>query len=77
VKRSGKRATAGRFQSAIRPFFRQKSGLFDYVWFSHGVAVPYELYDNTLVLLDDPTFTCHAGYEAIHVRRHSKVIGFI
>jgi hypothetical protein len=62
---------------AVRPVFHQKSGCLEYVWFSNGVAVPTVLYDNSVGLLDDLTFTCHASCEAIHIRRHGKVIGLI
>jgi hypothetical protein len=62
---------------AVRPIFHQKSGLLEYVWFSDGVAVPTVLFDNSVGRLVDLTFTIHAGCEAIHVRRHGKVIGLI
>jgi hypothetical protein len=61
----------------IRPVFRQQSGLLDFVWFNSGAAVPSVLYDNTVGLLNNLTFTCHAGCEAIHARRNRKVIGLI
>jgi hypothetical protein len=67
-------STRGR---AVRPVFRQKSGLLQFVWFSHGATVPAVLYDNSVGLLHDLTFSCHAGCQAIHVRRDGKVIGLI
>jgi hypothetical protein len=62
---------------AVRPVFHQHSGLLDFVWFNSGAAVPSVLYDNTVGHLNNLTFTCHAGCEAIHVHRNKKIIGLI
>jgi hypothetical protein len=62
---------------AVRPVLRQKSGLLEFIWFSHGVAVPAVLWDNSMRLMTDVTFTIHTGSAAIHIRRQNKVIGLI
>jgi hypothetical protein len=66
--------TRGRY---VRPVFHQRSGLLDFIWFNSGAAVPAVLYHNSVGLLTDVTFTCHAGCAAIHVHRNDQVIGLI
>jgi hypothetical protein len=67
-------ATRGR---PVRPVFYQKSGPFEFIWFSHGRAVPANLFDQSVGLLEALSYTWHKGQSAIHVRRHDQVIGLI
>jgi len=62
----------------VRPIFYQKSGPLEYIWFNHRAAVPAVLYDNTVALLKEVTFTWH-GHErgAIHVHKLGRQIGLI
>jgi hypothetical protein len=59
----------------VRPVFYHRVGLLDYVWFSHGAAVPAILYDHTVRLLDSVRFTWHRDSSAIHLRRAGEVVG--
>ena len=45
----------------VRPVFYHRVGLLDYVWFSHGAAVPAILYDHTVRRLDSVRFTMAQG----------------
>jgi hypothetical protein len=49
----------------VRPVFYHRVGLLEYVWFSHGAAVPAILYDHTVRLLDSVRFTWHGDSSAI------------
>jgi len=49
--------------------------LLDYVWFSHGAAVPAILYDHTVRRLDSVRFTWHRDSSAIHLRQVGEVVG--
>jgi len=55
--------------------FYHRVGLLDYVWFSHGAAVPAILYDHTVRRLDSVRFTRHRDSSAIHLRQAGKVVG--
>jgi hypothetical protein len=59
----------------VRPVFYHRVGLLDYVWFSHGAAVPAILYDHTVRLLDSVRFTRHRDSSAIHLRQAGEVVG--
>ena len=60
----------------IRPLFYHQSNLLEYVWYSHGAAVPAVLYDYSIRLLRRPvTFTIHCGHEAIHVHQGGEMMG--
>lgn len=61
----------------VRPVFCQRSGPFEFIWFSHGQPVPAVLWDNSVAVLKGLRFTWHKGHRAIHVRRKDEVIGFI
>lgn len=61
----------------VRPVFCQRSGPFEFIWFSHGQAVPAVLWDHSLGLLEDLRFTRHKGHVAIHVHRNGQFIGFV
>lgn len=61
----------------VRPAFYQRSGPLEIVWFNHGAPVPAILFDNSVGLLRDVTFTCHQDVKAIHVRRGEQVIGLV
>jgi hypothetical protein len=62
----------------IRPLFYHQSNLLEYVWYSHGAAVPAVLYDYSIRLLRRPvTFTVHGGHEAIHVHQGGEPIGLV
>lgn len=62
---------------AVRPVFCQRSGPFEFIWFTHGKALPAVLWDHSAGLLDGLRFTWHKGHGAIHVHRNGEVIGFI
>jgi hypothetical protein len=49
--------------------------LLDYVWFSHGAAVPAILYDHIVRPLDSVRFTWHKDSAAIHLRQAGEVVG--
>jgi len=59
----------------MRPAFYHRVGLLDYVWFSHGAAVPAILYDHTVRRLDSVRFTWHRDSAAIHLRQAGEVVG--
>jgi hypothetical protein len=59
----------------VRPVFYHRTGLLDYVWFSHGAAVPAILYDHTVRPLDSVSFTWHRDSSAIHLRQAGEVVG--
>ena len=59
----------------VRPVFYHRTGLLDYVWFSHGAAVPAILYDHTVRRLDSVRFTWHRDSSAIHLRQAGEVVG--
>jgi hypothetical protein len=59
----------------VRPAFYHCTGLLDYVWFSHGAAVPAILYDHTVRLLESVRFTRHRDSSAIHLRQAGEVVG--
>ena len=59
----------------VRPVFYHRVGLLDYVWFSHGAAVPAILYDHTVRRLDSVRFTRHRDSSAIHLRQAGEVVG--
>ena len=62
----------------IRLLFYHQSNLLEYVWYSHGAAVPAVLYDYSIRLLRRPvTFTVHGGHEAIHVHQGGEPIGLV
>jgi hypothetical protein len=61
----------------VRPVFWQRSGPFEFIWFSHAQAVPAVLWDNSVGLLERLHFTCHKGHRAIHGRRKGEVVAFI
>jgi hypothetical protein len=61
----------------VRPVFCQRSGPFEFIWFSHGQAVPAVLWDHSVGLLDGLRFTWHKEHGAIHVHRNREVSGFI
>jgi len=60
---------------SVRPVFYHRVGLLDYVWFSHGAAVPAILYDHIFRRLDSVRFTWHRGSSAIHLRQAGEVVG--
>jgi hypothetical protein len=66
-----------RFNEGWARWRERDKHMLQFVWFSHGATVPTVLYDNSVGLLDDLTFRCHAGCQAIHVRRDGKFIGLI
>jgi hypothetical protein len=55
--------------------FYHRVGLLDYVWFSHGAAVPAILYDHIVRPLDSVRFTKHSNSSAIHLRQAGEVVG--
>jgi hypothetical protein len=55
--------------------FYHRTGLLDYVWFSHGAAVPAILYDHIVRRLDSVRFTWHRDSSAIHFRQAGEVVG--
>ena len=59
----------------VRPVFYHRVGLLDYVWFSHGAAVPAILYDHIVRPLDSARFTRHRDSSAIHLRQAGEVVG--
>ena len=59
----------------VRPVFYHRTGLLEYVWFSHRAAVPAILYDQTVRLLDSVSFTSHRDNLAIHLRQAGEVVG--
>ena len=59
----------------VRPVFYHRVGLLDYVWFSHGAAVPAILYDHIVRRLDSVRFTMHRDSLAIHLRQAGEVVG--
>jgi hypothetical protein len=59
----------------VRPVFYHRTGLLEYVWFSHRAAVPAILYDETVRLLDSVSFTRHRDSSAIHLRQAGEVVG--
>ena len=61
----------------VRPVMYQSSGPLKYVWFSHRMAVPAVLYDNSIALLGNVGFSVHCDREAIHVHQTGRLIGFI
>ena len=71
---AGMSATRGR---ATRPMFYHRSGPLEYVWFTHGAALPARLYDCCIRQRASVTFTIHRDTDAIHIRRDGEVIGLI
>jgi hypothetical protein len=62
----------------IRPLFYHQSNLLEYVWYSHGAAVPAVLYDYSIRLLRRPvTFTIHRRHKAIHVHQGGEPTGLV
>jgi hypothetical protein len=59
----------------VRPLFYHRVGLLDYVWFSHGTAVPAILYDHIVRRFDSVRFTWHRDSSAIHLRQAREVVG--
>ncbi len=67
-------ATPGRH---VRRVFYHHSGRLDYVWFSHGAALPAILYDLVLRPWHGLSYTVHRGNEAIHIRRAGGLVGLV
>lgn len=61
----------------VRPAFCHRSGPFEFIWFSHGRAVPAVRWDHSVGLLEDLHFIWHKGHGAIHVHRNGQFIGFV
>jgi hypothetical protein len=59
----------------VHPVFYQRSGLLEYVWFSHGAAFPAVFFDNSVQRLAGVSYTHHRGHQAIHVRQGGELIG--
>jgi hypothetical protein len=62
---------------SVRPVFFHRTGLLEYVWFSHGAALPAILYDNSVALLGPLRFKRHRDAGAIHIHRSGKFLGYI
>ena len=61
----------------VHPVCFHRSGLLEYVWYSHGVAVPAILYDQSIRYLDSVRFTIHRDMSAIQVRQNGEAIGLV
>lgn len=61
----------------VRPVFYHRCGLLEYIWFSHGAALPAALYDCSLRHLGSVKFDTHRDTRAIQDRRGSDVIGLV
>ena len=61
----------------VCPVFYQRSGPLEYVWFSHGVALPAIFFDQSVRRLVGVTYTRHGSHPAIHVRQNGELIGLI
>lgn len=60
----------------VRPLFYNDTGMLDYVWFNYCAAIPANLYDHTLRLMERLSFSVHRGNSAIHVRRDGEIVGW-
>ena len=60
-----------------RPMFYHRSGPLEYVWFTHGAALPARLYDGCIRQLAAVTFTIHRETNVMHIRRDGEAIGLI
>jgi hypothetical protein len=61
----------------VRPLFYHRAGILEYVWFTHGAAIPAVYYDLSVGLLNNVRFTSHRDTEAIHVRQAGRLVGLI
>jgi hypothetical protein len=75
----GDNITSAISQSAgqhVRPIFFHRAGVLDYIWFSHGQAIPSILYDWAVKFLGGSVdYTWHRDSRAIHVWQAGKLVG--